>query len=121
MFINRLKENNVYDNSVIIILADHGEGKDTLRQNPILYIKGINEHHEMYISDIPVAYENLIDAYISLLENKNSTELFLNLDKNRPRRVLNNLYTREIMIEWYQYGKAWDNDTFKASGREFRR
>ena len=121
LFINRLKENNVYDNSVIIILADHGEGKDTLRQNPILYIKGINEHHEMYISDIPVAYENLIDAYISLLENKNSTELFLNLDKNRPRRVLNNLYTREIMIEWYQYGKAWDNDTFKASGREFRR
>ena len=120
-FINRLKENNVYDNSVIIILADHGEGKDTLRQNPILYIKGINEHHEMYISDIPVAYEDLIDAYISLLENKNSTELFLNLDKNRPRRVLNNLYTREIMIEWYQYGKAWDNDTFKASGREFRR
>ena len=121
LFINRLKENNVYDNSVIIILADHGEGKDTLRQNPILYIKGINEHHEMYISDIPVAYEDLIDAYISLLENKNSTELFLNLDKNRPRRVLNNLYTREIMIEWYQYGKAWDNDTFKASGREFRR
>ena len=120
-FINRLKENNVYDNSVIIILADHGEGKDTLRQNPILYIKGINEHHEMYISDIPVAYEDLIDAYISLLENKKSTELFLNLDKNRPRRVLNNLYTREIMIEWYQYGKAWDNDTFKASGREFRR
>lgn len=120
-FINRLKENNAYDNSVIIILADHGEGKNTLRQNPILYIKGINEHHEMYISDIPVAYEDLIDAYISLLENKKSTELFLNLDKNRPRRVLNNLYTREIMIEWYQYGKAWDNDTFKASGREFRR
>ena len=120
-FINRLKENNAYDNSVIIILADHGEGKNTLRQNPILYIKGINEHHEMYISDIPVAYEDLADAYISLLENKNSTELFLNLDKNRPRRVLNNLYTREIMIEWYQYGKAWDNDTFKASGREFRR
>lgn len=120
-FINRLKENNAYDNSVIIILADHGEGENTLRQNPILYIKGINEHHEMYISDIPVAYEDLIDAYISLLENKNSTELFLNLDKNRPRRVLNNLYTREIMIEWYQYGKAWDNDTFKASGREFRR
>ena len=120
-FINRLKENNAYDNSVIIILADHGEGENTLRQNPILYIKGINEHHEMYISDIPVAYEDLADAYISLLENKNSTELFLNLDKNRPRRVLNNLYTREIMIEWYQYGKAWDNDTFKASGREFRR
>lgn len=120
-FINRLKENNAYDNSVIIILADHGEGENTLRQNPILYIKGINEHHEMYISDIPVAYEDLIDAYISLLENKKSTELFLNLDKNRPRRVLNNLYTREIMIEWYQYGKAWDNDTFKASGREFRR
>lgn len=120
-FIERLKDNNVYDNSVIIVLADHGEGKNTLRQNPILYIKGINEHHEMYVSDIPVAYEDLMDAYINLLDNKTSTELFLDLDKSRPRRVLNNLYTRELMIEWYQYGKAWDNDTFKASGREFKR
>lgn len=120
-FIDRLKKNNVYDNSVIIVLADHGEGENTLRQNPILYIKGINEHHEMYVSNIPVAYEDLMDAYINLLDNKTSTELFLDLDRNRPRRVLNNLYVRDLMIEWYQYGKAWDNNTFKASGREFKR
>ena len=77
--------------------------------------------------DIKCKVNNLIYSFKIIikinicLENKKSTELFLNLDKNRPRRVLNNLYTREIMIEWYQYGKAWDNDTFKASGREFRR
>lgn len=120
-FINRLKENNVYDNSVIIVLADHGEGENTLRQNPILYIKGIDEHHEMEVSEIPVAYEDLIDAYEELLEGNKSTELFQNIDKNRTRRILNNLYTENRMIEYEQKGKAWDNDTFIATGREFKR
>ena len=59
MFINRLKDEGVYDNSVIIIMADHGFNpieieKGDCRQNPILYIKGIDEHHEMYISDKPI-------------------------------------------------------------------
>ena len=120
-FINRLKENNTYDNSVIVVLADHGEGINTLRQNPILYIKGIDEHHEMEISDIPVAYEDLMDAYIQLLEGYKSTELFQNIDKNRVRRVLNNQYTENRMIEYEQRGKAWDNDAFIATGREFKR
>lgn len=69
-FINRLKENDVYDNSVIIVMSDHGyDYKDGMgRQNPILYIKGIDEHHEMFTSDKPISYFDLIDAYIELLE-----------------------------------------------------
>ena len=55
-YLNKLREAGVYDNSVIIILSDHGyniEGEavkvaqknenETGRQHPILFVKGLNE------------------------------------------------------------------------------
>lgn len=121
-FINRLKENNAYDNSVIIVMADHGYWASTGRQNPILYIKGIDEHHEMQVSDIAVSYEDLCDAYLQLLEGEKSESLFKNINPNRVRRFIDNSFERgEIMIEYEQKGKAWDKSATVATGREFNR
>ena len=124
-FVTRLKENDVYDNSAIVILADHGyNGDDKIegRQNPILYIKGINEHHKMNISDKPVSYEDLSNSYLELLDGKKSTELFKDIPNKRPRRYLLYSYTRENhMVEYEQNGKAWDLETLKKTGREFNR
>lgn len=119
-FVERLKQNNSFDNSVIVFLADHGEGENTLRQNPILYIKGFNERHELEHSNKKVAYEDLIEAYSNLLNDKPSSELFTNINDDRERIVLNN-YTDNEMIEWIQKGNAWDNNTFEATGRVFNR
>ena len=123
-YLNRLRENNIYDNSVIIIMADHGfaDGNIIGRQNPILYIKGIDEHHDMIYSDIPVYQVDLIDAYLELLDGKKSTELFSNIDGNRERRFLYYEYTKEDhMVEYVQKGKAWNEDTLVPTGVEFNR
>ena len=123
-FINRLKENGVYDNSVIIVLSDHGYNFDDSegRQNPILYIKGRDEHHEMYNTDTAISYVDLIDAYKDLLDGKKSMELFKNINKDRNRRFLFYLYMHENhMVEYEQFGKAWELDTLKPTGREFNR
>ena len=121
-FINRLKENNVYDNSVIIVMADHGYWASTGRQNPILYIKGIDEHHEMQTSDIAVSYEDLCDAYLQLLEGEKSENLFKNINPNRVRRFINNSFGDEdSMTEYEQRGKAWDSSATVETGREFNR
>ena len=123
-YINRLKENNAYDNSVIIVMADHGYAGDNVygRQNPILLIKGINEHHDMIKSDIPVSYFDLIDIYKDLLDDKKSTELLKNIDKNRERRYLFYEFTKEDhMVEMVQKGKAWDETTLVPTGKEFNR
>ena len=127
LFINRLKENNVYDNSVIIIMSDHGFNYEDIelvegRQNPILYIKGIDEHHEMYTSDKPISYFDLMDAYNDLLEDKKSDELFPNIEYPRTRRYIWYMWTKEDhMVEYEQTGKAWDMDTLVKTGREFNR
>lgn len=127
LFINRLKENNVYDNSVIIIMSDHGFNFEDIdlvegRQNPILYIKGIDEHHEMYTSDKPISYFDLMDAYNDLLEDKKSNELFTNIEYPRTRRYLWYIWTKEDhMVEYEQTGKAWETEKMVKTGREFNR
>lgn len=123
-FINRLKENNVYDNSVIVVLADHGwqETRQEGRQNPILYIKGINEHHNMITSDKPISYEDLMDAYQELLDGKKSTEIFSNISYDRTRRYLWYVFNREDhIVEFELKGKAWNDEDLIPTGREFNR
>lgn len=123
-FVNKLKENNLYDNSAIIVLADHGYGYGSPygRQNPTLYVKGFNEHHDMYKSDKKVSYEDLQQIYEELINGKKSNELLSDIDNNRERRYLFYEYLKENFItEYYQTGNAWDLKTMKKSGKEFNR
>lgn len=124
-YLNKLKESNVYNNSNIIIMADHGysfigaEG----RQNPILYIKGKNEEHKkMNVSDKAISYADLNSAYTDLLNGKKSNELFKDITDKRDRRYLFYIYNQEDhMIEYTQTGKAWDLNTLVKTGKEFNR
>lgn len=122
-YIQRLKDNDAYDKSVIVVMADHGYWHNgTNRQNPIFYIKGINEHGDsMKISDKQISHEDLNVGFSELLERKKSTEIFQTIPaENRIRRYLYNGFNEEEhMIEYEQTGKAWDLSTFKPTGKEF--
>ena len=72
-YLDKLREAGVYDNSVIIVLSDHGyniEGdaidtpqrneNETGRQHPILFIKGLNENHDFQVSGAPISFEDLV-------------------------------------------------------------
>ena len=124
-FINRLRENDVYDNSVIIIMADHGFGKKDKeggRQNPILFIKGKNEHHDMIESDKPVSFTDLNQIYQDLLNGKTSEDLLKDVDYNRKRVFLWYEYAHEDhMVEYEQTGHAWDESTLVPTGKEYNR
>lgn len=122
-YLKYLKENNVYDNSAIIILADHGFwwdiDDDSLlkRQNPILYIKGFNEKHDRMVSNEKVSFDNLQDIYRELLDGKKTDKLFDNIDTSNPRRFL--LYRvsgYDHMEEFLQYGHSKDLKTLKKTG-----
>ena len=104
-------------------MADHGYWVDNRgRQNPILYIKGINEHHEMKISDLPISYEDLCDAFLELLNNRKSEELFSNINVDRIRRFIYNSFEGENhMVEYVVKGKAWESDKVEATGVEYNR
>ena len=64
----KMKKENIYDNTVIFIMGDHGYLNN--RQNPLLLVKAIEEKHDMQISDKHVWFYDLQDAYITLLEKR---------------------------------------------------
>ena len=122
-YLNRLKEKDVFDNSKIIILSDHGynDYEYVGRQNPVLLIKGKNEKHDLYISDKKVSYTDLSDSiYNNLINNKKSTELLANIDSNRIRRYL---FYKEYdkMEEQLLDGNAWETDKLKPTGKKYYR
>ena len=120
----RIKESDQYNNSVIIILSDHGfnDYESVGRQNPALYIKGINEYHDkMLISDKKVSYVDLNDSiYQDLLNGKKSFELLSDIDDTRIRRYL---YYKDYdkMIEQTLDGHAWETDKLKYTGVRYER
>ena len=113
-YLDKLKKNGVYDNSCIIVMADHGHGSG-FNDNPILFIKGFNEHHEMKKDDAPISYDDLQEAYARLMSGKMSDEVFdYHEGDYRERRFLfqdddNN--PLEIMEEYVQKGHAGNWDT----------
>ena len=121
-YIKRIKDANLYDNSVIIVLADHGNNgyEPVGRQNPILYIKGINEkHNKLIISDKKVSYTDLNDSiYYDLLNGKSSSELLPNVEKNRIRRFI---WYKEYdeLYEQFLDGHAWETNKLKNSGKKY--
>ena len=80
-WINRLKECGIYDNSVIIIMADHGsweyEDDHHISQTPLLLIKGYDEQHEFRINQsIPVSYLDIQSALMNLMDGEDSINCF---------------------------------------------
>ncbi len=116
-YINKLKSSDLYDNTAIIVLSDHGYNKlEKRRQNPMLFIKGFNEKHSYSESDKKVSYENIMDASIDLINGKKSSELF-NVD-NTVRRYLFYYYNTHI-YEYELDGNAWDNSALKRTENEY--
>ena len=126
-FLDKLKEAGTYDNSSIIIMADHGfqDGSESNldRFNPLLMIKGYEEKHPFTVSEAPISYLDLTEAYSRLLAHKAAEECFDAKEGDvRERRVLLFVFQNEDLIEEYiQDGYASDYENLKPTGKAYRR
>ena len=75
----------------------------------------------MEISDIPVSYEDLQEAYQDLFDGKNSEDLFQkNIGLDRQRRfILYSYQDEEHMYEYRQYGHASDYRLMVNTGETY--
>lgn len=126
-FLQKLKQADLYDNSVIIIMADHGfdpqdETSAYGRQNPLFLVKGVGESHPLQISQVPAAYEDLPDAYVRLMDGAAGEKIFPFDDGvNRERRYIFYENTNHVMYEWMQTGPAWNFEDYRATGVTYQR
>ena len=127
-YLEKLKLADVYDNSIIIIVADHGydSSSDTIqnsyfyRQNPIFFVKGINEKHPYSTSSAPVSFEDLNNAYFKLLNGMNGSHIFDWKEGDfRERRWLYYGGGNETIIEYIQPAEAWNRESIYASGNQY--
>lgn len=126
-YIDRLKANDAYDNTVIIVMADHGNtnlnsADDMLvRANPMFMIKGIGEHHKFAKSDKPISYLDLMDIYSELLEGETAEEATEDIPDKRERYFMwyRNFRLEDHIEEYVVTDKAWEWTKFKKTGREY--
>ena len=128
-YLQKLKDAGVYDNSAIIIMADHGsrildeKGDELYKFNPIFMVKGIGEEHPYQVNYAPLSYEDLIQCYERLMDHKQSTECFdWKEGDHRVRRLIWSAWQMEHhMIEYTLDGYAWEYEKMVPTGREFNR
>lgn len=127
-YLNALREGGVYDNSIIMIVADHGASEyfDTeyYQQHPILLIKGLDEHHAFQVNDKAISFADLPDAYTKLLDGivGGGQTVFEDLPQTRDRRFLYyDIKDPDHMTEYMQKGPAGDMSTMIPTGKEFNR
>lgn len=130
-FLNRLKEIGTYDDSVIVIMADHGAAGYSgggMIQSPLLLIKGREEKHTFKVSEAPVSYEDMQDGFIALLDGKTGEDVFT--FKEGDERVRTMYYTgfigqrkrftrNEPFIEYKTDSHAYDNMRLLKTGNEY--
>ena len=126
-FLAGLKEADIYDNTTIIIMGDHGYYNN--RQNPLLLVKSVNMKGKMQISDKPISFYDLQDGYIKLL-NKTATsenvfdDVAVNGRERAVRSVPWNTHLNHdtyggLMKEYSTTGAAYDGDGLGYDGNEF--
>lgn len=124
-YLTKLKESGVYDNSVIIVMSDHGfNGLEVQgRQNPFFCVKGINERHELETSDAPISFVDLQEAYQRLLSGADGGSIFdWKSGDLRERRYLYHEYSKEdYMVEYIQPGQADDTNAMYETGNVYSR
>jgi hypothetical protein len=125
-YIDRLKEEGIYDNSVIIVMSDHGFNRELGnvpdgRQHAILFVKGINEHHDsMQTDSAPISQADFQEAYLKLLDGADSTEIFDWKEGDiRQRRYLFNYHDEpgeRILYEFVDSGDCTDTENIERTG-----
>lgn len=122
-YLERLKANGAYDNTSIIIMADHGNAAYNsddgmrVRANPMFMIKGVNEHHPYAQSEKPVSYGDLPEIYSNLIDGKSAEEALEFIPNQRERIFIWYKYCLENhMVEYSVTGKAWEWEKFEKTG-----
>ncbi len=103
-FLNKLREKNIYDNSVIFILSDHGY--INMRQMSLFMIKSRGEHKEFSIDKSYITYSDLPEMLCRAMDSKDTQDIVI---KDRGERMY-----------WYYDSVEMDNGALAGDIVEYK-
>lgn len=125
--IEDLKENGVYDNTAIIVMADHSDGWRSARgSNPLFMVKHFGETGAFAVSDLAVSFEDFVETVCSIAQEDILPGSIWSDDiKGRTERRFM-WYQPTVLSEDIEYlpalrecvvkGAAWDPDSIRITG-----
>ncbi len=121
--IRQLKKEGIYDNSAIVIMADHGGRFSTElkesgvnRTNPLLLIKGFEETHPLEISSKAISYDDLQKAFLQLIDRQQGENIFSDVPAEERRKRY--FIDASNFVEYCTTGHAYDIQSFKPVEEE---
>ena len=124
-YLEDLKKAGAYDNSVILVMADHGfpdGNENNARHNPMFLVKGTDEHHPFSVSDKAMSYAYLPDIYKALLDGKTGEDIypFETYESIRRRYLWHDYNKPEYIVEYELNGKtAEEKDGLTETGKTY--
>lgn len=123
-FLNRLKEENIYDISTIFILSDHGYMD--MRQMPLFMIKSRGERKDFSVDDSFVTYSDLPEMLCRAIEKGDSKDIVV---KNNGERMywyydsveMDNGALAGDIVEYKITGSGFDHNSIRPTGTVYRR
>lgn len=122
-YFEQLKQLGIYDNTAVIIMADHGltsNNWSNLNLNPLLLIKDFGESHPFEVSDTAVSWEDISGLFRTLASGENSKD-FLKEAEKQERRFLQYSWDSgwkkdylPRMAEYKIMGKAYEDENDAA-------
>lgn len=83
-FCSKLKELNIYDNSVIVIIADHGHYD--YHQGAVFMVKGVEEKHNFMQMEDSITFADMQATWYNLLNGGTAQEAVVVCDEKREYR-----------------------------------
>lgn len=129
-YIDKMKENGVYDNSSIILMADHGYYWDGTLCNPILLVKEANATGEMKISSAPVSHHDFHPSILKMAglnDNQEEGKAFSDIGETEDReRLFYQYYLKEKgvgeirrLIEYSIDSTSNERASYHLTGNEY--
>ena len=95
-FCSKLKELDIYDDSIIVVMADHGHYE--YHENPVFMVKGKNERHEFVQNDNGFTYDDMQGVWCNLLDglpadkavicHEDADRIFYEVDKDELSEMI---------------------------------
>ena len=129
-FIEELKRNEAYENSTIVLVADHGYYEPGVLTNPLVMIKQANVNTPFTVSDAPVSHYDLhatIMSSIGLNANNEYGRSMFDIKPGEERERLFYQYNltefsvdaKFRLIEWTVGSSSNERKNFKLTGYEY--
>lgn len=127
-YFGQLRETGAYDNTAIVIMADHGATSDngtTFNLNPLFLVKDFGANHSFEISDTAISWENISELFKALAQEEKSNDFWKSMEKTERRFLQyswDNQWNREYLPRISEYkvvGHAYEeeNDVMIPTGR----